>query len=52
MQRFAAYVRNPTGSMPPYTAKVLPNEDLTSIYAFLQARAVPPPVASIPLLAP
>ena len=50
--RFVPYVRNPTGDMPPYTAKVLSDDDLASIYAFLQARPQPPPVNSIPLLAP
>ncbi len=50
--RFAAYVRNPSGDMPPFTAKVLSDDDLASIYAFLQARPTPPPVKDIPLLAP
>lgn len=50
--RFSAYVRNPAGDMPPYTAKVLLDEDLATIYAFLQARPRPPAVNSIPLLAP
>ena len=51
--QFAAlskYVRAPTGQMPPYTAKVLPDADLTNIYAFLQSRPVPPAVEDIPLL--
>ena len=50
--RFTAYVRNPTGDMPPFTARVLTNEELADIYAFLQARAQPQPLASVPLLAP
>jgi len=50
--RFARYVRNPAGSMPPYTEKVVPPQDLADIYAFLQARAQPPPIETIPLLAP
>lgn len=50
--RFAAYVRNPAGDMPPFTAKVLSDDELASIYAFLQARPTPPPVKEIPLLAP
>jgi mono/diheme cytochrome c family protein len=50
--RFVAYVRNPTGDMPPFTAKVISDQDLASIYAFLQARPTPPPVKDIPLLAP
>ena len=50
--RFSAYVRNPAGDMPPYTAKVLSNEDLAAIYAFLEARPRPPALNSISLLAP
>jgi mono/diheme cytochrome c family protein len=50
--RFAAYVRNPSGDMPPFTAKVISDEDLQAIYAFLQSRPMPPPVKDIPLLAP
>jgi mono/diheme cytochrome c family protein len=52
LPRFVAYVRNPTGDMPPFTAKVISDQDLASIYAFLQARPTPPPVKDIPLLAP
>jgi mono/diheme cytochrome c family protein len=52
MPRFMAYVRNPSGDMPPFTSKVLSDQELASIYAFLQAQPVPPPPASIPLLAP
>jgi ubiquinol-cytochrome c reductase cytochrome c subunit len=44
------YVRAPTGQMPPYTEKVLPEKDLADIYAFLQSRPAPKPVDSIPLL--
>jgi len=47
---FGRYVRQPTGQMPPYTAKVLSDADMASIYAFVQARPTPPPVQSIPLL--
>jgi ubiquinol-cytochrome c reductase cytochrome c subunit len=52
LPRFLAYVRNPAGDMPPFTAKVISDDDLRSIYAFLQSRPVPPPVANIPSLAP
>ena len=44
------YIRQPTGQMPPYTAKVVSDKDLADIYAFLQSVAVPPPAKSIPLL--
>jgi len=52
MPRFVAYVRNPSGDMPPFTAKVITDDDLSKIYAFLQSRPTPPPVKDIPLLAP
>lgn len=41
-ESFAAYVRKPLREMPPYTAKVLTDQDLADIYAFLQSRAQPP----------
>jgi ubiquinol-cytochrome c reductase cytochrome c subunit len=44
------YVRAPTGLMPPYTDKVLPERDLADVYAFLQSRPAPKPVDSIPVL--
>jgi len=44
------YIRQPTGQMPPYTAKVVSDKDLADIYAFLQSRPQPPPADSIPLL--
>ena len=50
--RFVAYVRNPSGDMPPFTAKVISDDDLSKIYAFLQSRPTPPQVKDIPLLAP
>ena len=46
----SAYVRRPTNQMPPYTEKVVSNQDLAHIYAYLQSRPAPPPVANIPLL--
>jgi len=52
LPRFVAYVRNPAGDMPPFTAKVVSDDDLAKIYAFLQSRPTPPPVKDIPLLAP
>lgn len=44
------YVRQPTGQMPPYTAKVVSDRDLADIYAFLQSVTTPPPVKDIPFL--
>jgi mono/diheme cytochrome c family protein len=50
--RFLAYVRNPPGQMPPYTAQVMSDQDLADVHAFLAARPRPPAVSQIPLLAP
>jgi mono/diheme cytochrome c family protein len=47
---FALYVRHPTGSMPPYAEKVVSDQDLADIYAFLQLTSHPPPVKTIPIL--
>jgi len=44
------YVRQPSGEMPPYTAKVITDAELTDIYAFLQSIPDPPKVDTIPLL--
>ena len=45
-----AYVRHPTGQMPPYTSKVLSDADLADIHAYLSSIPAPPPVKDIPLL--
>jgi len=49
--RFIAYVRNPRpGNMPPYRSKVMTDQELADVYAYLGS--VPPPVllANIPIL--
>jgi hypothetical protein len=38
------------GEMPPYTAKVVSDQDLADIYAFLQSLPRPPDPKSIRLL--
>ena len=45
-----AYVRHPAGSMPPFTKKVVSDEDLRDIHAFLASVPAPPPAKDIPLL--
>ena len=50
--RFAWYVRHPTRTMPPYSPIVLSDLDIADIYAFVEAQPAPPPLSSIPLLAP
>ena len=48
---FSKYVRTPTGQMPPYTAKVVSDQELADIYAFLLTIPPPPAVNSVPILA-
>jgi mono/diheme cytochrome c family protein len=47
---FTKYVRHPAGQMPPYTAKVVSDQELADIFAFLQSIPKPPDVKSIPIL--
>ena len=44
------YVRKPSGQMPPYTSKVLADQDLADIYAFLRTIPPSPSAKNIPLL--
>src|SRR5438552_12561796 len=48
--RFISYIRKPSGEMPPYTAKVVSDQQAADIFAFLQSLPKPPSVDSIPLL--
>jgi ubiquinol-cytochrome c reductase cytochrome c subunit len=48
--RFTAYIRKPSGEMPPYTTKVVSEQQAADIYAFLQSLPKPPAVESVPLL--
>ena len=50
LSAFVSYVREPTGQMPPYTAKAISNEDLAEIYNFLKTVPPPPPLKSISIL--
>jgi cytochrome c553 len=36
--------------MPPYKAKVMSDQDVADVYAFLQALPPPAPLSSLPLL--
>jgi len=44
------YVRRPTGQMPPYTDKVVSDQDLADIVAYLKSMPAPPAASTIPLL--
>lgn len=46
-----AFVRTTSGDMPPFTEKVLSNQELVDIYAYLQSIPAPPDHKTIPLLA-
>jgi len=48
--RFVSYIRKPTGEMPPYTSRVVSDQQAADIFAFLQSLPKPPAVESIPLL--
>jgi ubiquinol-cytochrome c reductase cytochrome c subunit len=50
LEEMTSYVRHPLGQMPPYTAKVISDHDLSDIYAYLKAQPKPPSGKSIPLL--
>lgn len=47
---FTKYVHQPTGQMPPYTSKVVSDQDLADIYTYLQSRPKGAPSKDIPLL--
>jgi mono/diheme cytochrome c family protein len=48
---FTAYVRNPApGSMPPFRAKVMSDQELADVYAYVQSVPPPVPPANIPIL--
>ncbi len=49
-EAFTKYVHQPTGQMPPYTSKVISDQELTDIYAYLQSRPKATPSKDIPLL--
>ena len=48
---FSAFVRNPpSGSMPPFRAKVMSDEELADVYAYIKSIPEPKPAKDIPLL--
>ncbi|PYR01426.1 MAG: hypothetical protein DMF97_07805 [Acidobacteria bacterium] len=46
---FSAYIRNPR-QMPPYTAKVLSDDQAADLWAYIKSMPESPPAGSIPLL--
>jgi mono/diheme cytochrome c family protein len=49
-QGMIRYVRRPAGSMPAFTDKVLSDQEVNDIYAYLKTMPAPKPVKDIPLL--
>ena len=47
-QAIAAYIRKPAGQMPPYTSKLLPDQDVQDIHAYLKSVPAPTDVKNIP----
>jgi mono/diheme cytochrome c family protein len=50
MQDLIRYVRRPPGEMPAYTEKVVSDQELTDIYAYIKSFPPPKAVKDIPLL--
>ena len=50
LQALIRYVRRPLGAMPAFTAKVLSDQELTDIYAYLKSFPPAKPAKEIPLL--
>jgi mono/diheme cytochrome c family protein len=49
-QALIRYVRRPSGSMPAYIDKIITDQELTDIWAYLKTLPGPKPVKDIPLL--
>jgi ubiquinol-cytochrome c reductase cytochrome c subunit len=49
-EELISYVRHPSGQMPPYTSKVISDQNLADIYAYLKSQPKPPSGKNIPLL--
>jgi mono/diheme cytochrome c family protein len=49
-EAFSAFVRTTAGRMPPFTERVVSDEDLQAIHAYLQSRPEPPPPSDFSLL--
>src|SRR5215470_5178698 len=48
---FTSYVRNPRpGNMPPYRSKVMSDQQLADVYAYIQSVPPPVPPSDIPIL--
>jgi mono/diheme cytochrome c family protein len=50
VQGIIRYIRRPAGAMPAFTDKVVSDQDVADIYAYLKTIPAPKPVKEIPLL--
>jgi ubiquinol-cytochrome c reductase cytochrome c subunit len=50
LEFMAVFVRHTKGAMPPYSEKILSNEDLANIHAYLLSLPKSPDAKNIPLL--
>jgi ubiquinol-cytochrome c reductase cytochrome c subunit len=50
VQGLIRYVRRPAGQMPAFTEKVMPDRELTDVYAYLKTIPPPKPAKDVPLL--
>ena len=50
LQGVIRYVRKPAGGMPAFTEKILSDQELTDIYAYLKSLPAAKPTKDIPLL--
>ncbi len=50
IEYFQAFVRHTNGLMPPYSEKILSNQDLTDIHAYLKSIPKGPDYKTLPLL--
>ena len=49
MQAIMNYIRKPAGNMPPFTAKLVSDQDVADIYAYLKSVPRPVDIKNIPL---
>ncbi len=49
-EAFSAFVRTTSGRMPPFSERVVSDDDLRAVHAYLQSRPEPPPPSNFSLL--
>ena len=49
-QGFSRYVRRPTATMPSYSDRLMSDQELADVYAYIKSLPGPRPVKDIPLL--